>query len=98
MIVGASEKTCPGLTCFEKRLNALLTRQRSGLVTVTELYSAPKIRDRLVGGGDGKVKVKGKGKAEDKFQVDGVSGGVVLGWCEAPPFCVRGALEEWAGC
>lgn len=89
VIMGTSEKSRPGFTCFEQRLNVLLTRQRSGLVIITDLYSVPKIRDSLVDGGKAK---KGKGKAEEKFQVDGVSG--ELCWVKAK-FLRAVCVELW---
>lgn len=70
VIMGTSEKSRPGFTCFEQRLNVLLTRQRSGLVIITDLYSVPRIRDSLVDGAKG----GGKGRTEDRFQVHGASG------------------------
>ena len=88
VIMGTSEKSRPGFTCFQQRLNVLLTRQRSGLVIITDLYSLPKIRDSLVDGGKG----KGKGKAEEKFQVDGVSG--ELFWVKAK-FLRAVCVELW---
>ncbi|KAF7547026.1 hypothetical protein G7Z17_g7999 [Cylindrodendrum hubeiense] len=87
IIMVANQAVGPGFTTDERRLNVMLSRQKSGLVIFGDINVAGKLDDgKGEGKGKGKDEVKGKGKGKGKWKAKGAKNAT---------FMVKHSNGEW---